>query len=81
VPQKLKGKFYRTTIRLAILYGAKCWPTKRQQRQQLSVKIGKGQPKMTWDETIKRDLKEWNISKELAKDRCAWRLAINMSEP
>ena len=29
VPQKLKCKFYRTTIRLAMLYGAKCWPTKR----------------------------------------------------
>jgi hypothetical protein len=29
VPLKLKGKFYRTAIRLAILYGAECWPTKR----------------------------------------------------
>jgi hypothetical protein len=29
VPQKLKNKFYRTTIRLAMLYGAECWPTKR----------------------------------------------------
>ena len=27
VPQKLKGKFYRTTIRPAMLYGAECWPT------------------------------------------------------
>jgi hypothetical protein len=24
IPQKLKGMFYRTTIRLAILYGAEC---------------------------------------------------------
>ena len=29
VPQKLKGKFYRTTIRPAMLYSAECWPTKR----------------------------------------------------
>uniref|UniRef100_A0A0A9H0W5 Uncharacterized protein n=1 Tax=Arundo donax TaxID=35708 RepID=A0A0A9H0W5_ARUDO len=29
VPQKLKNKFYRTTIRPAMLYGAECWPTKR----------------------------------------------------
>jgi hypothetical protein len=28
VPQKLKGKFYRTMIRPAMLYGAECWPTK-----------------------------------------------------
>ena len=27
-PQKLKGKFYRTTIRPAMLYGAECWPKK-----------------------------------------------------
>jgi hypothetical protein len=29
VPQKLKGKFYRATIRPAMLYGVECWPTKR----------------------------------------------------
>ena len=37
VPQKLKDKFYRTTIRPAMLYGAECWPTKRRHVQQLSV--------------------------------------------
>ena len=29
VLQKLKGKFYRTTIRPTMLYGAECWPTKK----------------------------------------------------
>ena len=33
VPQKLKGKFYRTTIRPVMLYGAECWPTKRHVQQ------------------------------------------------
>jgi hypothetical protein len=28
VPQKLKDKFYRTTIHLVMLYGDECWPTK-----------------------------------------------------
>ena len=37
VPQKLKGKFYRTAIRPAMLYGAECWPTKRRHVQQISV--------------------------------------------
>jgi hypothetical protein len=26
---KIKDKFYRTTIRPTMLYGAECWPTKR----------------------------------------------------
>ena len=30
--------------------------------------------------TVKRDLKDWNISKEIALDRSAWRLAINVPE-
>jgi hypothetical protein len=38
-------------------------------------------PKLTWDESVKRDLREWNISKDLALDRGAWRLAINVPEP
>jgi hypothetical protein len=37
VPLKLKGKFYRTAIRPAMLYGAECQPTKRRHAQQLSV--------------------------------------------
>jgi hypothetical protein len=148
VPQKLKGKFYRTAIRPAMLYGAECWPTKRRHVQQLSVaemrmlrwccghtrrdrvrnddirdrvrvapieekliqhrlrwfghvqprppetsvrsgvlkrpdnvKSGRGRPKLTWDESVKRDLKEWNISKDLAMDMSAWRLAIDVPEP
>ena len=148
MPQKLKGKFYRTAIRPAMLYGAECWPTKRRHVQQLSVaemrmlrwfcghtrrdrvrnevirdrvgvapieekltqhrlrwfghvqrrppeapvrngvlervdnvKRGRGRPKLTWVESVKRDLKDWNISKEIALDRSAWRLAINVPEP
>ncbi|PUZ75050.1 hypothetical protein GQ55_1G117000 [Panicum hallii var. hallii] len=46
-----------------------------------NVKRGRGRLRLTWDETVKRDLKEWNIAKELAMDRSAWRLAINVSEP
>ena len=40
-----------------------------------NVKRGRGRPKLTWDESVKRDLKDWNISKEIALDRSAWRLA------
>jgi hypothetical protein len=46
-----------------------------------NVKRGRGKSRLTWDETVKRDLKEWNIAKELGRDRSAWRLAINVLEP
>ena len=148
VPQKLKGKFYRTTVRPAMLYGAECWPTKRRHVQQLgvaemrmlrwmcghtrkdrvrnddirdrvgvapieeklvqhrlrwfghiqrrppeapvhsgrlkraeNVKRGRGRPILTWEESVKRDLKDWSIDKELAMDRGAWKLAIHVPEP
>jgi len=41
-----------------------------------NVKRSRGRPK----ESVKRDLKDLNISKEIALDRSAWRLAINMLE-
>jgi hypothetical protein len=37
VPLKLKGKFYRTAIRPAMLYGTECWAVKSQQEHKLSV--------------------------------------------
>jgi len=36
-----------------------------------NVKRGRGRPKLTWDESVKRDIKEWNISKEVTLDRSA----------
>jgi hypothetical protein len=46
-----------------------------------NVKSVRSRPKLTWAESVKKDLKEWNISKDLAMDRSAWRLAINVPEP
>jgi hypothetical protein len=33
---------------------------------------------LTWEESVKRDLKYWCISKELALDRREWKLAIRV---
>jgi hypothetical protein len=33
---------------------------------------------LTWEESIKRDLKDWSITKELAMDRAAWKLELAM---
>jgi len=45
------------------------------------VKRGRGRPKLTWEETVKRDLKDWNIMRELALDKAAWKAAIHVPEP
>ena len=45
-----------------------------------NVKRGRCGPKLTWDESVKRDLKDWNISKEIALHRSVWRLVINVPE-
>ena len=45
-----------------------------------NVRRGRGRPKLIWDESIKRDIKEWDIPKELVMDRSALRLAINVPE-
>jgi hypothetical protein len=37
------------------------------------VKRGRVRPSLKWEEAIKRDLKEWNIPKELCLDRGAWK--------
>ena len=42
-----------------------------------NVKRGRSRPKLTWHESVKRDLKDWNISKEIALDRSV----INVPEP
>jgi hypothetical protein len=145
MPLKLKVKFYRITIRLAMLYGAECWSTKRRHVQQLSIaemrmlrwicdhiirdrvrnddirerlgvtlveeklvqhrlrwfwhmqrrlaeapirngvirwtgnkKRGRWRPNLTWEESVKRNLKDWCITKELVLDSREWKLAIYM---
>ncbi|KAM2693357.1 hypothetical protein EV2_007535 [Malus domestica] len=37
MPLKLKGKFYRTSIRLAMLYGTECWAVKHQHVHEMGV--------------------------------------------
>ncbi|WVZ67829.1 hypothetical protein U9M48_016858 [Paspalum notatum var. saurae] len=47
-------------------------------RRNNDVKRGKGRPNLTWEEAVKRDLKDWNIVRELALDIAAWKAAIHI---
>jgi hypothetical protein len=40
---------------------------------------GRGRSNLTWEESVKRDLKDWSIIKKLALDRIEWKLAIHVS--
>ena len=46
-----------------------------------NVRRGRGRPKLTWEEAIKRDLKGWDRRRDLCLDRNAWKAAINVPEP
>ena len=37
----------------------------------INVRRGRGRPKLTWEEAIKRDLKGWDIPRDLCLDRSA----------
>jgi hypothetical protein len=50
-------------------------------RRSGNEKRGRGRPNLTWEESVKRDLKDWCITKELALDRREWKLAIHVPEP
>jgi hypothetical protein len=44
-------------------------------------KRGRRRPNLTWEESVKRDLKDWCITKELALDRRERKLATHVSKP
>ena len=47
----------------------------------INVRRGRGRPKLTWRESIKRDLKGWDISRDLCLDRSAWKTSIDVPGP
>ena len=44
------------------------------------MRRGRGRPKLTWGEAIKRYLKGWDIPRDLCLDRSAWKAAIDVPE-
>ena len=46
-----------------------------------SMRRGRGRPKLTWKEAIKRNLKGWDVDKDLCLNRSVWKAAIHVPEP
>ena len=40
---------------------------------EVSGSVGSGRPKKTWEEVIRMDLRERRVSKDLVRDRLAWK--------
>ncbi|KAM2387188.1 hypothetical protein ACFX1X_039558 [Malus domestica] len=148
MPLKLKGKFYRTTIRPAMLYGTECWAVKHQHIHKMGVaemrmlrwmcghtrkdkiknedirgkvgvaeiegkmrenrlrwfghvqrrptdapirrcdygtevqgRRGRGRPRKTFEETLRKDLEYLDLTKDMTQDRAQWRSKIHIADP
>ena len=76
VPLKLKGKFYQTAVRPALLYGTECLAVKSQHENQVSVAemrmlrwmIGKSRHDMIRNDTIReRESKGSTYSRKVGR--------------
>ena len=80
VPTNLKGKFYRTAIRPAMLYGTECWPIKKQQVGKMSVAemrmlrgmCGKTRRDRIRNETVREMVGVAPIEEKLRENRLRW---------
>ena len=80
VPRKIKCKFYRTVVRPVMLYGAECWPTKRQHIQQMSVAdmrmlrlmCGHTRKERIWNEVIHAKVGVAPIEEKLVQHMLRW---------
>jgi len=45
------------------------------------MRRGRGRPKLTWGEAIKRYLKACDIPRDLCLNRSAWKAVIEVAEP
>ncbi|KAL5158478.1 Protein CTR9 [Glycine soja] len=80
VPIKLKGKFYRTAVKPAILYGTECWAVKSQHENKVGVAemrmlrwmCGKTRQDKIRNEAIRERVGVAPIVEKMVKNRLRW---------
>ncbi|KAH1210957.1 Style cell-cycle inhibitor 1-A [Glycine max] len=80
VPIKLKGKFYRTAVRPAILYGTECWTVKSQHENKVGVAemrmlrwvCGKTRQDKIRNEAIRERVGVAPIVEKMVENRLRW---------
>ncbi|GJV29307.1 ataxia telangiectasia mutated family protein [Tanacetum coccineum] len=90
VPLKLKGKFYRVTIRPTILYGSECWPLTKVQANRMEVAEMKmlREGRLRWFGHVKRRPQSSPVRRvetivvddDMTSDRNSWRTRIRVDE-
>ena len=77
---RVKGKVYKTVVRLAMMYGAETWAMKKAQEKKLDVAemrmlrwmSGVTKPDRIWNERIRGTTKVGEISKKVQESRLKW---------
>ncbi|KAL6532820.1 hypothetical protein OROGR_013780 [Orobanche gracilis] len=80
MPHRLKGKFYRTTIRLALLYGTECWAVKQCHVQKMNVAemrmlrwmCGHTKKDRLRNEVIREKIRVASIEDKMMENRLRW---------
>ncbi|KAL6534459.1 hypothetical protein OROHE_013384 [Orobanche hederae] len=80
MPQRLKGKFYRTAIRPALLYGTECWAVKQCHVQKMNVAemrmlrwmCGHTKKDRLRNEVIREKVRVASMEDKMMKNRLRW---------
>ncbi|KAL6559063.1 hypothetical protein OROHE_006432 [Orobanche hederae] len=80
MPQRLKGKFYRTAIRPALLYGTECWAVKQCHVQKMNVAemrmlrwmCGHTKKDRLRNEVIREKVRVASIEDKMMENRLRW---------
>ena len=80
IPVKLKGKFYRTAARPALLYGTECWAVRKEHVNKICVvemrmlrwMCGKTKKDKIRNELLHKDLGITPIDRKMRENRLRW---------
>ncbi|KAM2895754.1 hypothetical protein FF1_010810 [Malus domestica] len=79
-PLKLKGKFYRTAIRPAMLRPTDAPVRKCDYGTEVQGRRGRGRPRKTLEETLRKDL-ILDLTEDMTQNRAQWRSRIHIADP
>ncbi|KAM2039237.1 hypothetical protein ACFX1T_012701 [Malus domestica] len=80
-PLKLKGKFYRTAIRSAMIMPTDAPVRRWDYGIEVQGRRGRGRPRKTWEETLRKDLEYLDLTEDMTQNRAQWSSRIHIADP